>query len=46
MQEKTQLDKTEAGDETNADVNEAQIAVHWKEEEYYILPPNSLARRT
>ena len=31
----TELDKTEAGDETNADVNEAQIAVHWKEEEYY-----------
>src|SRR3984957_9492937 len=35
MPEKTQLDKTEAGGETNADVNEAQIAVHWKEEEYY-----------
>src|ERR1700726_3916523 len=44
MPEKTQLDKTEAGSETietgptaktNADVNEAQIAVHWKEEEYY-----------
>jgi acetyl-CoA synthetase len=35
MPEKTQLDKTEAAGETNADVNEAQIAVHWKEEEYY-----------
>src|ERR1700735_1215804 len=38
MPEKTQLDKTEAGGETNADVNEAQIAVHWKEEEYYHPP--------
>ena len=35
MADKTQLDKTEAAGETNADVNEAQIAVHWKEEEYY-----------
>ena len=35
MPEKTQLDKTEAGGETNADINEAQIAVHWKEEEFY-----------
>jgi acetyl-CoA synthetase len=35
MTEKTELDKTEAGGETNADVNEAQIAVHWKEEGYY-----------
>ena len=35
MTEKTELDKKEAGGETNADVNEAQIAVHWKEEEYY-----------
>ena len=35
MTEKTELDKTEAGGETNADVNEAQIAVHWKEEEFY-----------
>ena len=38
MTEKTELDKTEAGGETNADVNEAQIAVHWKEEEYYHPP--------
>jgi len=38
MPEETQLDKTEAGGETNADVNEAQIAVHWKEEEYYHPP--------
>jgi hypothetical protein len=35
MTAKTELAKTEAGDETNADVNEAQIAVHWKEGEYY-----------
>jgi len=35
MAEKTQLDKTEAAGETSADVNESQIAVHWKEEEYY-----------
>ena len=35
MADKTQLDKTEAAGETSADVNEAQIAVHWKEEEYY-----------
>ena len=35
MADKTQLEKTEAAGETNADVNEAQIAVHWKEEEYY-----------
>jgi len=35
MAEKTQLDKTEGAGETSADVNESQIAVHWKEEEYY-----------
>ncbi len=35
MADKTQLEKTEAAGETSADVNEAQIAVHWKEEEYY-----------
>src|ERR1700692_3066248 len=35
MPEITQLDKTQAGGATHADVNEAQIAVHWKEEEYY-----------
>ena len=35
MADKTQLEKTEAAGETSADVSEAQIAVHWKEEEYY-----------
>jgi acetyl-CoA synthetase len=36
MPEKTQQEKTDAGQTTEAaDVTEAQIAVHWKEEEYY-----------
>jgi acetyl-CoA synthetase len=29
---------TKAMDQTSADVSEAQIAVHWKEEEYYYPP--------
>ena len=37
MPDQTQREKTEAGQETieTADVSEAQIAVHWKEEEHY-----------
>ena len=37
MPDQTQREKTEAGRETiaTADVSEAQIAVHWKEEEHY-----------